>query len=255
MQEGFAEGGVEELFLQFTAMFDEFVSTNALLAFFERLPNVIANAGLVIKTEFPLWTILFAGMDFSLQKISTTALSIPRTFSVMVDQIIASLSYLNIELRKTADLVRQVQGATGVGSSSSTPTETTPRAAFGMGVVAGRQYEILEPEMNVPFEIFQSAESGRSFFFPRENGEIISPLAGSGTQLSSNLNVPETVSQNGTFVINNNMQVSVPVTVENGSDINIDEIQSRVIEAVGVVQQRANRSNPLVERLNAKGLL
>lgn len=123
--------------------------------------------------------------------------------------------------------------------------------AFGGDVSAGRVYEILEQNMNVPFELFKTAS--RTFFIPSVNGEIISPLS---TNTNVNSYKPETGVLSGgnisNFYNDNRMVVSVEIG-DIGAGVEMSEVENAVRRGIAGGLEDAKSKNSLSNRLTRSG--
>lgn len=201
-------------------------------------------------------------------RISVGIRAIEYAMAYTVERTVPYIMILQQEFLELADAVfavaRAAAAASGamnnaiVTNTQGTPKDTKPPQgkAFGGDVMAGRVYEILESGFNLPFELFKSDNSNRTFFIPRENGQIISPLAS-----SANLN-PNEINPSGNVVSNYSnsnssmiIQVSAPITIQGGDMSNIDAaaLSQQVIERTIVALEQINKSNNLTNRLIKDG--
>jgi TP901 family phage tail tape measure protein len=123
---------------------------------------------------------------------------------------------------------------------------------FGGNVAAGRVYEVLEDKL--PFELYKT-KSGKTYFMPNEDGEIISPYAaGNNSTMKTEPKVNNTNNSNF-YEIDNS--VHVPVIFENAPiGANQAELDKLADVISGKVEERVKQNakkNTVNDRLTRRG--
>ena len=123
---------------------------------------------------------------------------------------------------------------------------------YGGTVAAGSIYEVLEDKL--PFEMYKT-KSGKSYFMPNEDGEIISPFAAGNN--STMRTEPKAAAASGNTYYEIDQSISVPVVFENVPVGMSDQELNKIAETMGnKIQQQIKlnaKKNTVNDRLARRG--
>lgn len=268
--------GVDESFTEVYEVFDKFLDDsivwkdkfvelviNELVYSFENLRlninrilgQILNSFGLFISRMITALNKLINGF-LVFQEILKQSVnkSIP-LIQILVDELknlVDVLSNINIAAASaTANLIKLAEAyKNGIAGGTTSNKNFTPDGGgkFGAKVYSGDIFQVLED--NLPFELFKTG--GRTYVLANQAGTIESPLTS---------NFIDTVSRNyrpnGSNIVttnNNNINVTVPVTIENAENIDVDELANALTEKVTTQINKQYSTNTLTNRLNRRGI-